>query len=804
MFMGADTAAALLTSIVPGIEIERRPRFSTLTYAGHRKITRLPKRSAVVAFSAGDVYAIAELIRRQRGGAAVVLGALSPRTRNAQVAMYQNGEVDYLVATDAIGMGLNMDVDHVAFAGTRKFDGRIKRALTPAELGQIAGRAGRHMNDGTFGTTGEIPPLDEEVVARIENHDFESVHHLYWRNTDLKFHAVDALRHSLHARPPAPGLIRAREADDEMALTALAADPKVRPLANSPSAVRLLWEVCRIPDFRKVMSDDHARLLGRIYRHLREDGKLPEDWIADHVKRLDRTDGDIDTLSTRIAHIRTWTYVAYHGDWLADAAGWQARTRAVEDTLSDALHDKLTQRFVDKRTSVLLKRMDGGDALDAHVGRDGTVEVAGHAVGHLAGFRFRAERTGGTLADKAAANAALKALPGEIAARLERMSMDDDTTFTLDQSGRVLWRDEPVADLVRSADPLKPEVRVLASDLLEASGRDRVAARVQRWLDALLADGLGPLLGIRDADLKGSARGIAFQLAEGFGSIRRHRAKELVDALTREDRQALRAHGMRIGRDTLYMPQLLKPKAQRLTVLLWALWHGIDPVPAPPPEGRVSIPRDDTAPMGYYAAAGFRVLGSLAIRFDMAERLAGLAWDASKAGPFVPDETFLSLAGCTHDQLPGVLAGLGYAPRKPRKKKPAERAPETASPETAQGTTDETVQADTTAEAGEPAGSATEVPAEARAEAADETPAAPEPAGKDEQAKPEPVYYGRVLHKITGQGRPRPPSKKGKGPKGAAQGAPKGKGAKGKGGRKKTPRYDPDSPFAKLKDLKLG
>ena len=348
MFLGAETIRPLLRNLVSGIEFVSRPRFSKLAYTGPKKLTRLPPRSAVVAFSVQDVYALAEQMRRQRGGTAVVLGALSPRTRNAQVAMYQAGEVDYLVATDAIGMGLNMDVGHVAFSSLVKFDGWAPRRLHPAELAQIAGRAGRYMSDGTFGATGELGALDPELVDAIEEHRFDSLKVLYWRNSDLDFRSIDLLQRSLEAPPPAPYLRRAREAEDVQALAALARDPDIVPLAQAPAALRILWEVCQVPDFRKILSDAHVRLLKRIFLYLMgPEAKLPEVWVASQLAALDRPDGDIDTLVQRIAFVRTWTFISHRAEWLPNAAHWQDRARAIDDRLSDALHERLTQRFVD-------------------------------------------------------------------------------------------------------------------------------------------------------------------------------------------------------------------------------------------------------------------------------------------------------------------------------------------------------------------------------------------------------------------------------------------------------------------------
>ena len=340
LLLGAQTMREAIQDLIPGANFISRPRLSKLSYAGEKKITRLPQRTAVIAFSANDVYAIAELIRRQRGGTAVVLGALSPRTRNAQVALYQSGDVDFLVATDAIGMGLNLDVDHVAFSALRKFDGHSHRNLTPSELGQIAGRAGRHMNDGTFGVTGNADALDSDMIERLETHTFDQVRVLQWRNRDVDCGSLDRLRDSLRELPREPRLTRARMADDVMALETASSDREVLDYATSPAAVATLWDVCQIPDYRKISSQNHAELVGTIYKYLMSpDGRVPEDWFAKQVAFADRTDGDIDTLANRIAHIRTWTFVANRANWLADPGHWQGRTRAIEDSLSDALHD---------------------------------------------------------------------------------------------------------------------------------------------------------------------------------------------------------------------------------------------------------------------------------------------------------------------------------------------------------------------------------------------------------------------------------------------------------------------------------
>src|SRR6201996_3821594 len=360
LLLGSDTMRGAIQRFIPKTWFVTRPRFSDLAYTGAKKLTRLPRRSAVVGFSAEDVYGIAEIVRRQRGGAAVVLGALSPRTRNAQVALYQSGDVDFLIATDAIGMGLNMDVDHVAVAAHEKFDGRGFRALTPAEIGQIAGRAGRYMNDGTFGVTGECEPFDEEIVGRIESHRYDPVKVLQWRNAALNFHSIGALLESLDAPPPERGLGRARPASDAIALYHLSAEADIQALASSRATVRRLWEVCQLPDFRKLSADEHAKTVRILFLFLMSDaGHIPDDWMARQIARLDIAEGDVATLSGRLAQIRTFTYATHRPGWTRDSAHWQGETRAIEDRLSDALHERLPQRFIDPRTSVLMRHLRG-------------------------------------------------------------------------------------------------------------------------------------------------------------------------------------------------------------------------------------------------------------------------------------------------------------------------------------------------------------------------------------------------------------------------------------------------------------
>jgi len=658
MLLGADTIAPLLRRLVPDAEISSRPRFSTLSYTGATKLTRLPPRSAVVAFAVADVFALAEVMRRRQGGTAVVLGALSPRARNAQVGLFQSGEVDYLVATDAIGMGLNMDLDHVAFARLVKFDGHQPRRLGPAEIAQIAGRAGRHMNDGTFGVTDELRGLDAEIVEAVENHRFDPLSRLYWRNARLDYRSLRGLIASLETRPGLPGLVSAPPADDHGALRALAQMSDIAAMATNPAAVRLLWEVCQIPDFRKVLSDTHARLLAQIYRHLAGPrGRLPTDWVAGQVDRLDRADGDIDTLMTRIAHVRTWTYIAHRADWLDDAGAWQERARAIEDNLSDALHDRITQRFVDKRSAYLMRRLADASELLASVSDSGEVKVEGHYVGRLDGFRFRPDLSASGDAARTLLAAAQRVLRGEIARRVARLAAATDGEFTLAVTGTLAWRGGVVGRLAAGGHALHPRVEALPSDFFEGDQREIVRRRLAAFVGAHLRRRLAALFRARDAELSAPARGLAFQLAEGLGSLRAATVAPLLRALSRADRKALGRLGIRLGVESIYHDALLAPDAATLRGLLWAVAARAVVPSAPVNAGALRDPAVGTAA---YAAMGYRALGPRVLRVDQLEVFAARLRRLARQGGFAVTPELAMLAHCTVDELAAVLPSLGY------------------------------------------------------------------------------------------------------------------------------------------------
>jgi ATP-dependent RNA helicase SUPV3L1/SUV3 len=764
LLLGAATMRGIIEKLLPGVNVVTRPRMSVLSWAGSKKITRLPRRSAVVAFSADEVYAIAELIRRQRGGAAVVLGSLSPRTRNAQVEIFQSGDVDFLVATDAIGMGLNLDVDHVAFASDKKFDGYQYRQLTPAEFGQIAGRAGRHMRDGTFGVTSRVDPFADELIESLETHRFDAVKTVQWRNRNLDFSSLEALRASLDVPPSRDGLVKAPPANDVTSLDMAGRDPEIRALATGRERIALLWDICQIPDYRRIAPANHAELIATLFTFIAREGVIPDDWFASQVAYADRTEGDIDTLANRIAHIRTWTFAANRPTWLRDPKDWQERTRAIEDRLSDALHERLTGRFIDRRTSVLMRRLKENAMLEAEITPTGDVLVEGQHVGSLSGFRFTPDANGDGPDAKALRLAAQKALAGEIAERAERVATATNADLVLSSDGSLRWQGSAVARLIPGDDALRPRLVLLADDMLAAPGRDRVQARIDLWVANHCETLLKPLFDLRAAEaLAPVARGIAFRLAENFGVIDRAEIAEEVRGLDQDARAGMRALGVRFGAYNIYVPQLLKPAPSGLLAILWALKNGgietsaVTELTQLASSGRTSVPVDPSVPRPLYRVVGYRIAGNRAVRVDILERLADLirpliAWRATPENSVPPDGaapgngftvtvSMTSLLGCSGEDFASVLRSLGYrVERKPVPPKPVEPAPAgevAAPPIEAAATSDHPAAEPPAAEAAEASSEGPPVPTEAPPVAAE--PPLPTEAPAEAEAAAEPA-----------------------------------------------------------------
>ncbi|MDC1410356.1 helicase-related protein [Amylibacter sp.] len=670
LFLGADTMRKVIGQLIPNVEFIFRSRFSDLEYTGTKKTSRMPSRSAIVGFSVDNVYAVAELLRRQKGGAAVVMGALSPRTRNAQVELYQNGDVDYLVATDAIGMGLNLDINHVAFSSLTKFDGRRMRYLMPNELAQIAGRAGRHLNSGTFGVTGEAPKLDQEVVEAIENHKFAPLKKLQWRNSRLEFGTTNALINSLDKSSEDTLLIKAQPAEDFRTLTTLVEDGEVSARASDGPSVKLLWETCGIPDFRGVSFTDHTSLVLKIFNFLHEKGEVSETWLAQKIANIDKTGGDIDTISKRLAFIRTWTYICQRKGWVQNESYWREETRAVEDRLSDALHGALTQRFIDRRTSLLMRRLKQKESLVAEVDTKGEVTIEGEFVGKLNGFRFQMDKDATAEEGKTLRAASIQALQPEFNLRADRMYNAPDTEFEFTEQGGLMWGEYGVGKLIKGDDILSPRIDVFVDGEAGNEVLTKVQKRLRHFMDRKINSAFEPLLAMRDDELvNGMARGLAFRLVESLGVIPRSVVAKDVKELDQDGRGLLRKHGVRFGQYTLFQQLMLKPAPTRLRLVLWSLFEGLDEFPEAPPPGLVTIPETKDSPKGYYPRAGYRLAGDRAIRIDMLERLADLTRTQNVKDGFEANSDMLSISGTTLDQFSNMMEGLGFSVEKSEREK---------------------------------------------------------------------------------------------------------------------------------------
>ena len=740
LLLGAATMEPVIRKLLPNADIVDRPRFSHLTYAGSKKISRQPTRSAIVAFSARQVYAIAELIRRERGGAAVVMGALSPRTRNAQVELYQNGDVDFLVATDAIGMGLNLDIHHVAFADDTKFDGRQSRALSPAELGQIAGRAGRHSRNGTFGVTAGTEGFDEEMIVALETHDFDPIKVLQWRNNKLDFSSINALRDSLEITPEHRSLTRVPTAKDQLALEFVARN-EAGQLARGLDGARLLWECCQIPDYQGISPANHGEIVTRIYSDLVKRHAVNEDWIAEQVRFCDNASGDIDTLSNRIKQIRTWTFVANRKNWLADPSHWREKTRDIEDRLSDALHERLTQRFVDRRTSVLLRHLKDKRMASPEINERGEVRLEGHLIGTLEGFRFTLARNDGDADIKGLRTAADQVVAPEIHNRADRLAGAPNEEFVLATDGRLRWKGDIVAELIEGDALYRPRILMLADETLTGTDLERVQDRLSLWLRHHINTVLESVMALEaPADVEGPARGIAYQLYEHLGLLPRGVVAEDVKALDQDVRGKMRKLGIKFGAYHIFLPLALKPAPRELALILFALKNGgvrqagVTDIPHIVLSGRTSFVVDPEVDPRLYEIAGFKVAGRRAVRVDILERLADIirpliALDptrlqgdapagAAEGNGFRVTVEMTSLLGCSGEDFASILTSLGYRLKRTPKvvaAAPAEATAEAPAFEAVQAdsavTTDAAEEAGVEAVAAEPAAVEAEVPA---------------------------------------------------------------------------------------------
>ena len=661
VFLGSANFWGVISKLVPEAELKSRHRFSDLKFSGSKKISRMRPRSAIIGFSVENIYALAELVKRQKGGAAVVLGALSPRTRNKQVELYQNGDVEFLIATDAIGMGLNLDIDHVAFSTLYKFDGKKMRILYNSEVAQIAGRAGRYLRPGTFGITGNADVFSEDMIEAVENHKFKSISKIVWRNSDLNLDTIDCLIKSLDTKSDNSILVKGHEAVDLKSLKAINETETSISNLRDPSLIDLLWNICQIPDFRGISLGDHVGILVKVFHFLMAGGTISNEWFGSQLKKIDRYDGDIDTISKRLAFVRTWTYVAQRNNWVDDPEYWRGESRRIEDGLSDALHDALTKRFVDRRTSVLIRRLKQKEKLVAEVNKDGEVRIDGQFIGKLQGFRFLQDKSVNFEEQKALRSTSIAALESEFHLRSARLYNAPDTEIDFTEQGGIMWGEHAIGKIGPGEDILHPKVQAFVDPEAGVEVREKVERRLKQYLDRKIETLFEPLFSMKkDPQITGLSKGVAFLMIESLGIIPRVDISEELKELDQEARGLLRKHGVRFGQYSVFVPILLKPAVTRLRLVLWSIKKNFQEFPSPPEPGLVTVGVKNTELTGYFTKVGYYCSGDWALRIDMLERLADLLRKEDSKNGFEATSDMLSISGMSHEQFASLMSGLGY------------------------------------------------------------------------------------------------------------------------------------------------
>lgn len=685
LFMGSSISKKVIKKLISDVKFHDRERFSKLTYTGYKKISHLPKRSAVVAFSIQSVYAIAEIIKRQKGGVAVVMGSLSPQARNAQVKMYQNGDVDYIVATDAIGMGLNLDLNHIAFAETEKYDGENFRKLYPHELAQIAGRAGRYQRNGTFGVTGQASEIDHEVIARIEDHRFIPLNSAKWRNKDLNFSSVNKLIESLKAIPNKVELGISRQADDLRALIRLSQDKEILERANNKKDIQILWEASQIPDFRNISEGEHSKIVSLIFNELCSSKKLSDEWLNSHIKPFNKFYGDINSLMMRLSGIRTWTYVSQKEKWLENPTLWQKKTREIEDKLSDALHNALTERFVEKSSSKLrIKYKDKKDILSG-INNTGEITVEGEYFGKIQGLKLIIEKTYSEQYLKQIRPAISQSVELEMRKTSIKILSSKFDDFILNPDLHIYFNNQKIAGLKPGNDPLNPKINIICDEYLDLNIKRNLEIKLTEWIDDYIKLNLKEILLLKNTDnMSSGAKGIAFRLVEELGLIRRNKIENEIKILDQQSRQELRKMGVKFGKFSIFFPATVKPKATELLISLWINYARKnynqkdikfirDNLPRP---GITSCKLNQNISHEIYKLLGYLVIGKMIIRADIIERLDKIIYTEidkdKKDKSFLVTDEMISLLGCSRDNMKLIINELGFVKNNKKINQPNE------------------------------------------------------------------------------------------------------------------------------------
>jgi ATP-dependent RNA helicase SUPV3L1/SUV3 len=662
MFLGSDTIKKLLTELVPETEFIYRERLSKLTYSGYKKISRIKPRSAIIAFSVDDVYALAEFVRRQKGGAAVVMGSLSPKTRNSQVEIYQSGDVDFLIATDAIGMGINMDIDNVYFSGLKKYDGKKIRDLRDSEIGQISGRAGRYMNDGSFGTTGDCERLTDEQIDKVENHRFDDVLNIFWRNSNLDFTSSQNLIQSLSVRPPQDNLQRNKDLIDETTFRFLVSEKSNLNFNNHQNFVKLLWECCQIPDFTKSSYNEHTDIIYKVFSFLSSDkGKITNDWMKQQLSNLNNYEGNIDSLANRISYIRTWSYVSNKSNWVENADYWIAKTKEIEDRLSEKLHEELSKSFVDKRISVLSRGLKQDIELNTKIIDTNKIYINEHYIGKINGLKIELDYSSTNLDTdiKSLKKAARSGAQQELKNRIEKI-INHQELLELKEDLKIYWQDSKIAEIKPGKNYLNPVIKLFIDDTLEDNDFSNLKLTIENWIEKEKQKHLSDLISIEKTSLKNSlARGLAYQLFENNGVLNRETASNMIKNLNKEERYELRKKGIKIGKYHIYQPRMIRPNAVKFKTILWKCFNSTKEM-SYPNFGINFLKNFKNKNKNFLRICGFETFGNFIIRVDILERLFIEIINRSKDYKFKLDSKILNLLGCTKDDFINFIKLIGY------------------------------------------------------------------------------------------------------------------------------------------------
>ena len=665
MFLGSHTMKPVISSLINNIEFVARDRYSKLSYSGYKKISRLNPKTALIAFSVDEVYAIAELVRRQKGGAAIIMGSLSPKTRNSQVELYQSGDANFLVATDAIGMGINMDIDNVSFSNLRKFDGKKTRKLNLSEISQIAGRAGRHINDGTFGITGECKQLSSDEIEKLEKHELNNIDVLYWRNSEINFDSLDQLIQSLEKKTDNEFLKRISDCEDEKVLKIIIKDNKDNKdvkIENSKVFLKTLWECCQIPDFSKKAYGNHIEVVKKVFEFLTsKSGKVTNDYMKKQLEYLDKYNGNIDTLTNRISNVRTWSYVANKREWTNNSDYWIERTKHIEDKLSDKLHEELTKSFIDKRISVLSRSLKQDITLATKIKNENEVIIDGQYIGSLKGMKLELDLKSGSLKTdiKSLKKAARQAIAPELMRRASKIIQNE--SFEINEDHKIYWKNNPIAYISKGRDYLNPKLELLVDEAIDLESKEKLKINLEKKLYDLISTELSDLVNLTKTKFKNSyVRALCYQLFENNGVVKRETIHQMIKNISKEDRGDLRKAGIKIGRYHIFLPKMLKPSAVNLRIKLWKLFFPEDKKYNIPKSGLNFLKDEKSKNNKFLLICGFENFDKFYVRVDILERFFLKIIENSKDGSFKIDSDMINLIGCSKENFFKLLELMNY------------------------------------------------------------------------------------------------------------------------------------------------